>query len=122
MTPMQKTATDDEIASVLEAIERHFEPHLAAAIPFGAYQINLTDQHVVWHMLIEAGRCRAVPGAHPNPVIISHMTQETLLALSTGVLSEMQAWMTGRLKVEGDLRVAFGYTKAFRKLAVGWNG
>jgi putative sterol carrier protein len=50
------------------------------------------------------------------------MSQQTLLALSTGELTEMMAWMTGRLKVEGDLRIAFGYTRAFRKLAAGWNG
>lgn len=112
----------DEIARIMEALESQFEPSLALAVPCGAYQVHLTDRNVVWHMLIESGRCRAMPGSHPNPVIVSHMSQQTLLALSTGELTEMKAWMTGRLKIEGDLRIAFGYTKAFRKLAVGWNG
>jgi putative sterol carrier protein len=119
---MRTTMIEHEIAKVMQALENQFEPSLALAVPCGAYQVHLTDRNVVWHMMIEAGRCRAMAGPHPKPVIVSHMSQQTLLALSTGELTEMMAWMTGRLKVEGDLRIAFGYTRAFRKLAAGWNG
>ncbi|CAE21747.1 conserved hypothetical protein [Prochlorococcus marinus str. MIT 9313] len=116
---MQNTMTESKIHEVMETLEKQFEPSLASEVPFGAYQVQLTDQDAIWHILIEPGSCKAMHGSHPHPIIISYMSLETLVELNTGRLSEMKAWITGRLRFEGNLRVALSYTKAFKKISMG---
>lgn len=118
LSPLHSTKTQHKIGEVMEVLEKQFEPALASEVPFGAYQVKLTDQNAVWHMLVQPGSCKAKYGSHPQPVITSYMSLQTLIELNCGKLSEVKAWMTGRLRFEGDLRVALSYTKAFKKIPV----
>ena len=58
------------------------------------------------HVVIKDGNCEVVPGTADAPTLGVTMADEDLVALLSGELDGMNAFMTGKLQVEGDLMLA----------------
>ena len=56
-----------------------------------------------WHVTIKDGACTITPGAHSRPTTTLRMSDEDFLKYVAGQLPAMQAFTSGRLKIEGDL-------------------
>lgn len=58
------------------------------------------------HLVIKDGNCEVVPGTADSPTLGVTMEDDDLVALLSGQLDGMSAFMTGKLQVEGDLMLA----------------
>lgn len=58
------------------------------------------------HCVIRDGACEVHEGTHDNPTVTIKMADEDLVNLMTGELDGMTAFMTGKLKLDGDMMLA----------------
>lgn len=58
------------------------------------------------HVVIAGGTCTANDGTAANSDLALTMEDEDFVALMKGELNGMQAFMTGKLQVEGDMMLA----------------
>ncbi len=59
-----------------------------------------------WHAVVQEGACTVQPGVHDAPRVTIAMSADNWLALVNRRLNGVQAFMTGKLKVKGDLMLA----------------
>ena len=58
------------------------------------------------YCVIRDGACEVVEGTHDNPTVTIKMADDDLVNLMTGELDGMTAFMTGKLKLVGDMMLA----------------
>ena len=58
------------------------------------------------HVVIKSGTCTAVEGNAGSPDLTVTMEDDDLVALLKGELNGMQAFMTGKPQIEGDMMLA----------------
>ncbi|HEU5447548.1 MAG TPA: SCP2 sterol-binding domain-containing protein [Acidimicrobiia bacterium] len=61
------------------------------------------DDDVRYHLVLDEGRLRIVPGEADAPDVTLIQTREVAVALSRGELNAQQALEAGRLKLRGDI-------------------
>lgn len=82
-------------------------------------QFNLSGPNgASWHIISEGGRATRHEGAVANPTCTVRSTAEDWLALRSGALNQIEAWKTGRLKVDGDLKVMIQLKDEIARLGV----
>jgi putative sterol carrier protein len=59
-----------------------------------------------WNVIIKDGTCQVNQGKHSGPTVTLTMSEETWLAMVNKQLNGMQAFMSGKLKVSGDIMLA----------------
>ncbi|TXR53581.1 SCP2 sterol-binding domain-containing protein [Reinekea thalattae] len=100
------------IEQVFDKIESRFNP--SAAIDFNHnFQFEIDDQ--IYHLVINNGQCKTAKGAHPDPSITLFMDLDTFNELISGELNGMQAFMSGKLRAEGDIMLASKLSKLFKR-------
>ena len=62
----------------------------------------------------QGSRLRVTPGLHEKPTTTIKMSAEDFLNLMSGKLPAMQAYTTGKLKIEGDLMKSQLIEKLFK--------
>jgi len=67
-----------------------------------------------WFAAIKDAACRVTPGLHEKPTTTIKMSAEDFLNLMSGKLPAMQAYTTGKLKIEGDLMKSQLIEKLFK--------
>jgi putative sterol carrier protein len=98
---------------------RFLSPEWIAALDVAAQEatvpggVRLTIQQIVtdggaddavrYHLVLDGGRLRVVPGEADAPDVTLIQTREVAAALSRGELNAQQALEAGRLKLRGDL-------------------
>jgi len=58
------------------------------------------------YCIIRSGACEVAEGMHENPTVTIKMADDDLVNLMTGELDGMTAFMTGKLKLDGDMMLA----------------
>lgn len=77
-------------------------------------QWQLTDlDQGVWAVEIKDGHGRLIRGGVPEPDTTFTTTSEIWLAIAEGQQDAMKAFMAGKLKVEGDMRLALKVPELF---------
>ncbi|MBN2160113.1 MAG: phosphotransferase [Spirochaetes bacterium] len=83
-------------------------------------QFNLSGPNgVSWHIISEDGRATRHDGILENPTCRVRSTAEDWRALRAGELSQFEAWKTGRLVVDGDLKVMIELREVIDRLSAG---
>jgi len=59
-----------------------------------------------YFLVMDKGECHIQGGEHDSPSVCISMDSETLLDILAGKFSGMQAFMFGKVKAEGDQRLA----------------
>jgi putative sterol carrier protein len=77
------------------------------------YEINAPDGAHEYAMRIADGRCEIDTGRAESPRVTIRMGLADFLSLITGKANGMQLFMTGKLKVNGDLFFAQTYQSWF---------
>lgn len=67
-----------------------------------------------WYAEIKNGAVKVEKGVHPAPKMTLSAASEDYIALFTGQLDPMQAFMQGKLKLQGDLNLAMKMTQFFK--------
>lgn len=77
--------------------------------PAAAAGMQTTIQYKIsnpMYLVIKDGQCSAHEGVAPSADLALTMTDENLMAMLTGELNGISAFMSGKLKVEGDMTLA----------------
>ncbi|WP_371417304.1 SCP2 sterol-binding domain-containing protein [Noviherbaspirillum sp. UKPF54] len=77
--------------------------------PSAAAGMQTTIQYKIsnpMYLVIEDGKCSAHEGEAPSPDLALTMTDDNLMAMLKGELNGISAFMSGKLKVEGDMMLA----------------
>lgn len=67
-----------------------------------------------WYVVVKDGACEVTRGQHAKPTTTIIMSDEDFLALMQGKLNAMQAFTSGKLKIEGDLMKSQLIEKLFK--------
>jgi putative sterol carrier protein len=70
-----------------------------------------------WYAEIKDGAVKVEQGAHPSPKMTLAADSDDYIKLFTGQLDPMQAFMQGKLKLQGDLNLAMKMTQFFKMRA-----
>jgi putative sterol carrier protein len=67
-----------------------------------------------WHADIKDGAVKVEQGTHASPKITLTVDSADFVRLLTGELDPMQAFMQGKLKLQGDMSLAMKITQLFK--------
>lgn len=89
-------------AEFLQKLPTAIKPEMVEDIDC-VVQLNISTPHFV---TMKEGVCTIVEGSAPESDVSLTLSDDNLIALLTGKLSGVMAFMTGKLKIEGDLMLA----------------
>lgn len=94
------------IRDVFSRMPELFNPSAAQGID-AVFQFNITgDGGGNWTALIKDGTCQIQEGSHENPSVRLTMSVDTWLSMVNKEINGIQAFMSGQLKVSGDIMLA----------------
>ena len=67
-----------------------------------------------WHAVIKDGACTVKQGPGPNPSLALTMTAQDWLDMASGKQSGQMLFMSGKLKVKGDMGLAMKLGSMFQ--------
>ena len=67
-----------------------------------------------WVVIIENQQCKVNQGTTANPKLTFISDEQTFLAIFTGKLDGVKAYMQGRVRMVGDVTLALKLTKLFK--------
>ncbi len=84
-----------------------------------AADVNVVFQYVIagageWHCAVENASCRVAAGIHDSPTCTLKMADTDFLEMMNGQLPPMQAYTSGKLKIEGDIMKSQLIEKLFK--------
>jgi len=104
------------VREFFDALPSRFYAEAAEGVT-AVYQFDLSGEHGGQYQLHIADRsCRVAPGVHPAPDITLSMAGEDCLAVLEGRLNGVSAYLSGRLRIDGDLGLAMRLASFFPDL------
>ena len=103
-----------------EAAQRAIDA--SASLPATAVGVDIVVQHVVtgaadgdviYHVRVAGGGVSVHRGEAPDPTVVFNEDYDTAAAISRGELSAQSAFITGRIRVRGDLPRLVEQSSAF---------
>ncbi|NPA31585.1 MAG: SCP2 sterol-binding domain-containing protein [Chloroflexi bacterium] len=103
------------IQQVFDLLPRYFRPEKArdvrAVVQFHIPGAGGGD----WIVRVDQGRLSVEPGVSPTPADLTvTVSAENYWALLRGEMDPLAAYMRGRLRIEGDLKLAYRLQDLFR--------
>ncbi len=79
-------------------------------------QFNLTGEGGGnWHIVIKDGTCEVKEGSHASPNMTMTMAAQDYVDMINGKLNGQMAFMSGKLKIAGDMGLAMKMQTLFRR-------
>lgn len=101
------------VDELFDALPSRFQAAAAAGLT-KTIQWHITGADAgVWAFEIADGKGRVIPGGVENPDTTFTTTARTWVAIAEGRQNAMKAFMTGKLKVTGDLKLALKVPEFF---------
>jgi putative sterol carrier protein len=102
--------TVDEVLTTMAA---NFNANAAKGMK-AVYQFDLTGENArKHHFLIDDGKLESKAGAHEKPNITITMAGNDFVDMTTGKLNPQMAFMSGKLKIAGDMGLAMKLQQVF---------
>jgi putative sterol carrier protein len=104
----QIRATGGTNMATIQAAFDDIAQHLAAALDradglTATYQYNIEGENGgLWILAFDDGHAKITPGKAENPDVVISVDEVDMLALASRELTGVEAFMTGKLRVEGD--------------------
>ena len=105
---------------IFAGMERNFVPERAGGFSGDIqYELRVRGEPRRWVVRITDGTIRTGPGVSPKPALTLRMALPTFARIIAGQLPPAQAFMEGRIELDGDLQLAarmgemFGQTSPF---------
>lgn len=78
------------------------------------FQFDLSgDGGGKWHIIVNNDSCQVKEGAHPSPNVTLTMAGQDYLDMLNGKLNGQMAFMTGKLRIGGDMGLALRLQSLF---------
>jgi putative sterol carrier protein len=101
------------VAEIFEAMPGVFNPAAAAGMT-KTLQWNITGEEAgVWAFEIVDGEGKLIPGGAQKPDITFTVSDKDWQAITEGKLDATNAFMTGKLKIAGDMMLAMKVQNLF---------
>ena len=99
------------VADIVSTMKSKFNASAAAGLDL-VFQFNIEDgdNH---YLVVKDGTCEVVQGDAENPNVTLIMDSETLKGIVSGETDGMQAFMGGKLRVEGDMMLSMKLSELF---------
>jgi NAD(P)-dependent dehydrogenase (short-subunit alcohol dehydrogenase family)/acyl dehydratase/putative sterol carrier protein len=108
------TVQEGTVTSFFRRMADHFQADKAGGVNV-VFQFSISgDDGGEWYAAVHDGACEVAPGVHDRPTTTLKMTADDFLRYVGGQLPAMQAYTTGKLKIEGDLMKSQLIEKLFR--------
>ena len=111
-----KTAAEGQgsVAGIFENMTKTFKADAAAGVEV-VFQFNISGAGGGdWHCAIKDNACTIEAGVHAKPACTLKMAAADFLAMMAGSLPAMQAYTSGKLKIEGDIMKSQLLEKLFK--------
>ena len=103
------------IQALMDKVVRAFQPEKAAGID-AKIQFNLTGaQGGQWVATIRDQKLSVEQGTTTNPTLTFGADTQDILNMFTGRLNPMQAYMTGKVQMKGDMGLAMRLASVFKR-------
>ncbi|MGH7987459.1 MAG: SCP2 sterol-binding domain-containing protein [Candidatus Binataceae bacterium] len=98
---------------VFEEMPRHFDKAAAQGLN-AVYQFDLSGEGGgKWNVVVNNDRCQVNQGENPSPNITISMVASDYLDMVAGKLNPQMAFMTGKLRIAGDMGLALRLQSVF---------
>jgi NAD(P)-dependent dehydrogenase (short-subunit alcohol dehydrogenase family)/putative sterol carrier protein len=112
--PMPTAAGALTVAAVFDRLPQAFQSEKAGGVDV-VFQFRIAGPGGGdWFAMIKNEACAVTAGAHEKPTTTIKMAAEDFLNLMSGKLPAMQAYTSGKLKIEGDLMKSQLIEKLFK--------
>ncbi|MCB2188255.1 MAG: SCP2 sterol-binding domain-containing protein [Deltaproteobacteria bacterium] len=102
-----------EPVAAFEDMVKKFDPQAAQGVNAVFQWDVLGEGGGVWHIKVADGACELVKARHPSPTVAQTCGTALFLSMVNYEVDGMQAFMSGKLKMMGDLNVAQKITQIF---------
>ena len=92
------------VASTFETLKNNFNADAAAGLDL-VFQFNIEDGDT-HHLIVKDGTCSVAAGENDDANVTLIMNTDTFAGIASGETDGMQAFMSGQLRVEGDMMLA----------------
>ena len=104
---VQAAGVDTVLAQIFEGMQQAFNPSKAAGqSAVVQWDVTAPDGPHSWTVKIADGTCTATTGAADAPRLTLGLSLPDFVRFVSGHLDGMQAFMTGKLRLQGDLMFA----------------
>jgi putative sterol carrier protein len=102
------------VKETFDAMAGRFRPDKATGVN-ATIQYDISgDQGGTWCATIKDGKCTVTSGASPNPTLTLGMSAQDWLDMTSGKLAGQMAFMSGKLKLKGDMGLAMKIASMFQ--------
>jgi putative sterol carrier protein len=110
-------AVADDVKGIFSAMPTNFNADAAKGMS-SVIQFNLTgDGGGTYHVAIKEGTCAVTEGAHASPNMTMTMAASDYVDMINGKLNGQMAFMSGKLKIAGDMGLAMKMQSLFKRPA-----
>ncbi|SDT21444.1 SCP2 sterol-binding domain-containing protein [Pseudomonas fuscovaginae UPB0736] len=100
------------VADAVAKMQSKFNPAAAAGLDL-VFGFDITDENKSYALIVKDGTCALEEGKNDDANVTLIMDSETLKGLTTGETDGMQAFMGGKLRVEGDMMLSMKLSELF---------
>ena len=111
-----KGSESQVLNGTFESMKDAFDPSKAVGVTAVIqYTIDTPSGSMSYHLKIENGTCSIEKGASTNPRVTLALNLPNFLRMMIGELNGMQAFMSGKLKVAGDISFSQNIASWFKQ-------
>jgi len=93
-----------DVGKTIENLKQGFNPEAAKGMD-EVFQFDIKDAGE-YYIEIKDGECNMGTGEHDDPSVTLIMDKETLKGVRSGEVNGMTAFMTGKVKAQGNMMLA----------------
>ncbi len=97
-----------------ETVNTAFIPEKAGGVDTVVQFVFTGSQASEWHLIIKDQTCRSIEGRHPDPAMTMTVDSDDYIKIATGDLDANMAFLRGKVKVAGDMKVALKMGQYFK--------